>query len=169
MGAPMRTDPTERREAGFTIIEVVVATALLMVVFIVMFNTLWSVQRSEAFTRGRTTAMDNMRVSLNRITKDVRQANDINGTPTPSHLDIDTFVNGTPAHIVYDVTGGTITRQVNGSAPVVMHQELTQDAIFTYEPDADAPDTVKIELVVKPSNLPDTRITLSSEIELRNR
>ena len=50
-----------------------------------------------------------------------------------------------------------------------MHEELTQDAIFTYEPDADAPDTVKIELVVKPSNLPDTRITLSSEIELRNR
>jgi Tfp pilus assembly protein PilW len=169
MGARLRSQRTDDRDGGFTIIEVVVATSLLMIVFIVMFNTLWSVQRSEAFTRGRTAAMDNMRVSLNRITKDIRQANDINGTPTASHLDIDTFVNGTPAHIVYDVTGGTITRKVNGGAAVVMHKELTQDAIFTYEPDADAPDTVKIELVVKPSNLPDTLITLSSEIELRNR
>jgi type II secretory pathway component PulJ len=156
-------------ESGFTILELVIATALLMLVFVVMFNTLWSVQRSEAFTRGRTAAMDNMRVSLNRITKDLRQANDINGTPTPSHLDVDTYINGAPAHVVYDVTGGTITRKVNSGAAVAMHKELTSNAIFTYDPSPDSPDTVTIEVVVKRSNLPDTTLTLSSEIELRNR
>jgi len=58
-----------------------------------------------------------------------------------------------------------------------MHKELTDNAIFTYctdtctgsPADARLPDTIKIELVVQPSNLPKTQLTLSSEVQLRNR
>ena len=111
-----------------------------------------------------------MRISLNRITKDLRQATDFNSAPTTSHIDIDTYLDGTPIRVAYDVSDGVITRSVNGGAPIVMHQELTRDTIFTFTPvDAESPDTVKVELVVKPSNLPDTTLTLNSEVELRNR
>jgi prepilin-type N-terminal cleavage/methylation domain-containing protein len=165
------------REGGFTLIELVVTTSLLALVMAILLGSLWSAQKSEAYTRGRTAAIDNMRISLNRISRDLRQATTLNGVPTASHLDVYTYVNGTSARVAYDVTGGTITRQVNGGTPVVMHKELTNNAIFTYctdtctptPADARLPDTVKIELVVKPSNLPDTTLTLSSEVQLRNR
>jgi Tfp pilus assembly protein PilW len=168
-----RTAPTERNRAderGFTILEVVVTTLLLTLVTVVLFQNLWNVQRSEAYTRGRTAAMDNMRVSLNRMSKDLRQATSINVPPTASHLDVDTYIDGTRTRVAYDVTGGVITRKVGAGDPVVMHTELTNDAIFTYTPAASAsPDTVKIELVVKPSNLPGTTLTLNSEVKFRNR
>ena len=166
---PTRTgEPTT--EAGFTLLELVIVISLLSLVMVVMFNTLWSVQRSEAYTRGRVAAIDNMRISLNRITKDLRQATDFNTTPTVSHIDVDTYVNGTAVRVVYDVTDGVITRSVDEATPIVMHEELTRDSIFTYTPvDSEIPDTIKVELVVKPSNLPDTTLTLNSEIELRNR
>ena len=78
--------------------------ALLSLVMVVMFNSIWSVQRSEAYTRGRVAAIDNMRISLNRITKDLRQATDFNSAPTTSHIDIDTYLDGTPIRVVYDVS-----------------------------------------------------------------
>jgi prepilin-type N-terminal cleavage/methylation domain-containing protein len=160
----------EDGERGFSLIELVIVMGLLSLVLVATLGTLTSIQRSETYTRGRTAAMDNMRTSLNRISRDLRQATAVNGTPTASRIDVDTYVNGTPRQVVYDVTGGTITREVDGGGPVVMHQELTEDTIFSYTPpDAEQPDTVKIELKVKPSNLPDTTLTLNSEVELRNR
>jgi prepilin-type N-terminal cleavage/methylation domain-containing protein len=157
-------------EAGFSLIELMVVTVLLTIVIVATLSTMWSIQRSEAYTRGRTAAMDNMRISLNRISKDLRQAGDFNATPTPNHLDVDTYINGAAHRVVYDVNAGTLTRQLDGGAAVIMHKELTEDDIFQYpEDDLDTPDTILIQMVVKPSNLPDTRLTLSSEVQLRNR
>jgi len=165
------------REGGFTVIELVVAMSLLSLVMVIILSSLWSVQKSETFTRGREAAIDNMRISLNRISRDLRQATNFTTAPTPSHVDFYTYINGTSSHVVYDVTGGVITRSVNGGAAVVMHKELTDNDIFTYCTDvctgapatAQLPDTVQIELVVQPSNLPKTKLTLSSEVQLRNR
>jgi type II secretory pathway component PulJ len=165
-----RTSGRDRNEAGFTLIELVTVTLLLTIVMVATLSSLWSIQRSEAYTRGRTAAMDNMRISLNRISKDLRQATDINVAPTPNHLDIDTYVDGSIHRVVYDVSGGTLTRQVDAGNAVVMHQELTEDNIFGWpEDEGESPHTILIEMVVKPSNLPDTRLTLSSEVQLRNR
>jgi prepilin-type N-terminal cleavage/methylation domain-containing protein len=159
-----------RDEAGFSLIELMVVTVLLTIVIVATLSTMWSIQRSETYTRGRTAAMDNMRISLNRISKDLRQANDFNATPTPNHLDVDAYIDGASHRVVYDVDAGTLTRQVDGGDAVVMHKELTEDNIFHYpEDDEETPDTILIEMVVKPSNLPDTRLTLSSEVQLRNR
>ena len=74
---------TDRDEAGFSLIELMVVTVLLTIVIVATLSTMWSIQRSEAYTRGRTAAMDNMRISLNRISKDLRQAGNFNATPTP--------------------------------------------------------------------------------------
>jgi prepilin-type N-terminal cleavage/methylation domain-containing protein len=159
-----------RDEAGFSLIELMVVTVLLTIVIVATLSTMWSIQRSETYTRGRTAAMDNMRISLNRMSKDLRQAGDFNATPTSNHVDVDTYVDGVAHRVVYDVNAGTLTRQLDGGDAVIMHKELTEDDIFHYpEDDLETPDTVLIEMVVKPSNLPDTRLTLSSEVQLRNR
>jgi prepilin-type N-terminal cleavage/methylation domain-containing protein len=165
------TTTTERdgAEGGFTLVELVIVMMLLGIVLAVLGNTLWTVQRSEAYTRGRTAALDDMRATLNRMTKDLRQTADLNGTPTASHLDVDTYVKGVAATVVYDVTGGALTRKVNGGTAKTLMTGLTTNNIFTYTPDASAPSIVSILLVVKPSNLPNTTLTLNSEIELRNR
>jgi prepilin-type N-terminal cleavage/methylation domain-containing protein len=170
-----RRDPEQA--AGFTIIEVVITMSLLSLVMVIILSSLWTVQKSETFTRGREAAIDNMRISLNRISRDLRQATTFASAPTPSHVDFYTYVNGTTAHVVYDVSAGVITRQLNGGGKVAMHKELTDNNIFTYcsdvctgsPADARLPDTVDIELVVQPSNLPKTQLTLSAEVQLRNR
>jgi prepilin-type N-terminal cleavage/methylation domain-containing protein len=166
--------PTRRRtsaedESGFTLVELIIVMVLLALVLAVVANTLWTVQRSEAYTRGRTVALDDMRSALNRMTKDLRQTADINGTPTASHLDIDTYIDGVETHVVYDVTDGVLTRSVGNGTAQLVQDELTNDEIFTYTPDATAPNMVAVVFVVKPSNLPDTTLTLNAEIELRNR
>ena len=159
----------EKEEAGFTLVELLIVMVLLGIVMGVVANTLWTVQRSEAYTRGRTTALDEMRLALNRMTKDLRQAYDINTTPTASHLDVDTYVNGVETRVVYDVTDGVITRSVGSGTAQLVQDELTTDNIFTYTPDALSPNMVAVVFVVKPSNLPDTTLTLNAEIEFRNR
>jgi prepilin-type N-terminal cleavage/methylation domain-containing protein len=159
----------ERAQNGFTVLEVVITTALLALVIVVLSSTLWQVQRSEAYSRGRTAALDDMRISIARMTKDLRQAYEINGTPSATSLDVNTYVNGAPARIVYDMGGDTLTRTVNGGTAVVVQDGLTNASIFTYTPDATAPDVVSIVFVVEPPNLPDTTLTLNAEITFRNR
>ena len=141
--------------------------ALLLVVMGVLFNSLWQAQKAELYTRGRTEALDGMRIGINRMAKDLRQTYDINGTPTATSMDVDTYVKGERAHVVYDMSGGTLTRTEDGGAPVVIQGGLTNSSIFIYDPDA--PNIVKIVFAVKPSNLPDTELTLDAEVQFRNR
>ena len=103
------------------------------------------------------------------MTKDLRQAYSINGTPTATNLDVNTYVNEQPARVVFDMSGGTLRRSVNGGTPGVVQIGLTNGSIFDYSPDATAPDVVTITFQTKPSNLPDTTLTLDAEITFRNR
>lgn len=158
----------ERTEQGFTIVEVVIATALLSIIMAVVASSLWQIQRSETYSRGRTAALDDMRVSINRMTKDLRQTYSINGSPSATNLDVNTYVDGSPARVAYDMGGGALTRTRDGGTPVVLLTGLTDESIFTYTPDATTPNLVSIALAVKPSNLPETTLELTSEITFRN-
>jgi prepilin-type N-terminal cleavage/methylation domain-containing protein len=157
-----------RRAHGYTLIELVIVMALLGVVTAVLFNALWNVQRSETYTRRRTVALNDMRTTMNRLTKDLRQVSDVNGTATGSHLDVDTYVDGVSANVVYDVIGGALTRRLNGGPAKTLQRDITTSTVFTYTPDVEAPDDVTIDLFVRPANV-STTLQLHSEIELRNR
>ena len=45
---------------------------------------------------------------------------------------------------------------------------ITTTSVFDYTPDADTPQSVAIDLLVKPSNLPNTTVELKSTVEMRN-
>ena len=83
-----------------------------------------------------------MRISLNRITKDLRQATDFNSDADAEPLDVDTYLDGRRSVSYTTSTTGTLTRSVTAATPIVMHKELTDDNIFTYPVDAESPDTV---------------------------
>ncbi len=157
-----------RDEEGFTVIEVVIAMMLLSLVMALIFSSLWQTQRSEAYSRGRTEALDDMRQTMNRMTKDLRQVSSISGTPTASSLDVMTYVDGTLTRVVYQVTGDELTRQVGAGTATTMQVDLTTPDLFTYTPDATAPNILTIVLSVRPANLPETTLILESEVEFRN-
>jgi prepilin-type N-terminal cleavage/methylation domain-containing protein len=164
MRSRLRADRAD--DGGFTLIELMIVLAILALVMGVLFNTLWQTQKAEVYTRGRTEALDGMRTALNRMTKDLRQTYSINGLPTATQLDVNTYVQGTRARVVYDMSGGTLTRTEDGGAPVVIQSGLTNASIFNYT--ADVPNLVEIVFALKPSNLPDTTLTLEAEIRFRN-
>lgn len=163
-----RSGDRERGERGVTLIEMVFTVGLLGIVTVVIFSALTEVQKSETFVRGRAEALDEMRITMNRMTRDLRQAGAVTGTPTTSHIEVDSYVDGVSAHVVYDATSGTLTRQVDLDPATTLQEGLTSDSIFTYEPSSDDVELVQILLAVRPSNLPDTTVTIDSEVRLRN-
>jgi Tfp pilus assembly protein PilW len=163
-----RTSARSRDATGASLLEVVVTVSLLLVVCVPLFAALTSTQRSEEFVRGRAAALDDLRVTMDRLTRDVRQGSTVVGTPTANLLALNTYVRGVPHVVTYTASGTTLTRAVDGATPVVVERGIASTAVFQYAPDDVSPEVVTITLAVKPANLPDTVVTLDSEVQLRN-
>lgn len=142
--------------------------SLLLVVSAVLLGTFGSVQRSEAFVSGRAASLDEMRLTMARVTKDARQASSVTASD-PTRLEMDTYVLGVATHVVYQATGATLTRQEGAGAASVIQDHLDSTAVFAYQPSVEFPEVVTITLVVRPPDQPDTTVTVSSEVRLRNR
>ena len=158
----------KRGQEGFTLVEVTVVMMLFVIVIGVIFAMLVNVQKAESFTQRRGDTLDQMRLAMDRMTKELRQATSVVGTPTPSHIEFMTYENGTLADVTYDATGTTLTRKVGSAAATNMQSGLTSTSIFTYVPSPSTPQVVDIGLVVTPANLPATTVSLDGEIRLRN-
>jgi type II secretory pathway pseudopilin PulG len=165
---PSRFRRTSAAEHGFTLIELTIAVALLMVVLGMFFEALGSSQRSEAFISDRTQALDALQTTMARITKDTRQATQINSTSSSSQLDMQTYFDGSPANIVYTISGTTLTRSVNSGGAIVLIDNLASPSIFSYEPSSTSATVVDILLQATPKMSPDTTVQLTSEVRLRN-
>jgi hypothetical protein len=146
----------------------VVTVSLLGIVSVVLFSSFLSVQKSEAYVQGRATSLDEMRVTMSRMTRELRQGSAFETTPSESDLEIRTYVNGVVRDVRYTAAGSTLTRTVDGGAGVVVGRGLVSTAIFQYAPDTTNPQLVTITLQVEPTNAPDTTVTLDSEVRLRN-
>jgi type II secretory pathway component PulJ len=169
-----RTSAAERGRscAGFTIVELAITCALLMVVLGVLFNTIDGVIRSEAYTADRTAALDNMRITLNRMTRELRQASSVAETAsTASRIEFDTYGTSGPRHVVYEATGTSLTRSLNGGSAVTVLTGVASTNLFTYvnAPPVPGAQWVRINLQVRPKRSPETILVLDSEVNLRNR
>jgi Tfp pilus assembly protein PilW len=163
-----RTSAVDRGEAGSTLVEVVFASALLLVVVGAFLAAFVSVQKSEAYVSGRSEALDDMRLTMARMTRDLRQGTVIAPTSSASHLEVTTYVRGSEQPVVYDASGTSLTRQVASAAEVELQGGLGSTAIFSYEPSAENAEVVTITLTVVPPSAPDTTVTIDSEVRLRN-
>jgi hypothetical protein len=164
-------DPTNP-SAGFSIIEQVITCALLLIVLGVIYAALDGVMKSEAYSSDRTTALDDMRITLNRMTRELRQASAVDEpASTASRIEFDSYGGGASRHVVYQVSGTDLTRSVNGGSAVTVLRGLAAPQIFTYvsAPPVPGAQWVRINLQVHPERTPETVLVLDSEVNLRNR
>ena len=150
-------------------IEVLITVTLLAIVLGALLTVFESVQRSTAFVQNRSESLDSMRLVLDEMTKEIRQATSVSAASTASYLDMTTYVLGVSKHIVYQATGTTLTRSVDGGSAVTMQSRITSTSIFTFTDSVTNVELVGLTLSVHPINRPDTTLVLSSEARLRNR
>lgn len=144
--------------------------ALLLVVLGGLLTVFESVQRSAAFVQERSETLDEMRIALDQMTKEIRQAEEVKAaTSTASRLEMTTYILGVQKTVVYAVTGQTLTKSVGGSGTAPIQTHVAAPSIFTYTTDtAGVIQLVSLNLQVHPERRPDTTIILTSEARLRN-
>jgi hypothetical protein len=145
--------------------------ALLLVVFGVIYEALDNVVQAETYATDRTDSLDSMRLGLNEMTRELRQAAGVDDTSTASQIDFETYSSGAAEHVTYRAVGTTLTRQAGANAPVPVLQGLASTSVFTYvtAPPVPGAQWVRINLQVRPKRTPDTVLVLDSEVNLRNR
>ncbi len=164
-------DP-EHGSGGFTILEQVITCGLLLLVLGVIFSALDSVTKSEAYSSDRTAALDDMRLTLNRMTRELRQASSVNeATSTSSRIEFETYGGGAMRRVVYVLTGTVLTRSVNSAPAIPVLTGIAATNLFTYvsAPPVPGAQWVQINLRVHPKRTPETILVLDSEVNLRNR
>jgi type II secretory pathway pseudopilin PulG len=94
-----------RAEEGFSIVEVVVATSILMVVMAMLLGTLVSLTRSEDRSERLVNNEQNVRFELDQIAREIRAANPL--VPLPNAVSAADYDN--QIEVVLGPAGGTQT------------------------------------------------------------
>jgi len=160
------------REEGVTLVELMITTLILSLVVASMLTFFGSLQRTAAREASRSEATDAIRVAMDRMTKDIRQAIDIRAGSGAAFIDMDTFIDGVQHRIAYDASvGNKLTRRIDGGTATTMLERLTSTALFVYAPDALDPSVITVTLVARPEKFSQdvSDVTLTSEVKLRNR
>ena len=163
-----------------TIVELMITSALLLVVLITVFNALDSVSASQAFQSDRSQVLGDMRNVMNKMTRELRQATAVQDIPvatqlilTTSSITYTTSINNTATAVVYTASGTALTRKVGTAAAFTVLKNLDPASlnIFTLRRATSVTGVqwVEIDLVVNPARRPATTLVLQSEINLRNR
>jgi prepilin-type N-terminal cleavage/methylation domain-containing protein len=160
---------TSAAEEGFSLIELVITVALLGIVLGSLLTVFESVQRSAAFVQNRSETLDSMRLVVDAMTKEIRQATNVAASSTASRLEMDTYVLGVTKNIVYQATGTTLTKKVGTDPAVTVQTRLTSTDLFTYTDSVSSVELVALTLEVNPLNRPETTLVLTSEARLRNK
>lgn len=100
-----RRQQARRDEQGFTIIEVMISTAILLVVLAMLFSVLISLTRSEDRAQRLVSNEQNVRFELDQLVREVRAANPL--VPLLNAVSASTYDN--QIEMVLGPTGGTQT------------------------------------------------------------
>jgi Tfp pilus assembly protein PilW len=174
-----------RSEGGFTLIELLVATTMGMVVLGGAVTVFIGAVRSEPRAADRVGSIQEGRVIVERITRELRQGVDVVAA-TPSTLELVTYVkqascsgagassSSIPCLVTYSCSAGVCTRTVaepDGSeagSSVQVVEGLSTDDVFEYsssEPESD-PEFVDVRLsFVSREGGP---VVVADGVELRN-
>lgn len=150
--------------------EVIVTSSLLMLAVTAMLTLFNGIQQTAARQQSRSETSDQVRLAMERMTKEIRQATNIRAGSSPTSLDMDTYVGGVERQVTWAIADGDLTRTIDGNT-ITMVERVQVNGIFTYTPDATDPSVVTITLVAKPETFQKdiAEITITSEIKLRNR
>lgn len=185
MGAGRRAVAALRREErGLTLIELLVASAIGLVVVAGAMSIFLSGVKSQPRASSKVAAIQQGRFTVERIVRELRQGLEVPSPPLSSgdHLELVTYVKATscggaaastsiPCRVIYDCSGGACTRAVaqpdgSGAGPAVQVVEgLTSDEVFAYTPSATAASFVGVTLSLESDGEP---VVLGDGAALRN-
>lgn len=158
---------TSAHEAGVTIVELTVVMAVLTLTIGSLLGVFLSAQRSQAYITDRSEALDELRRTMDVLSKELRQATKVVSTSTTSSISVTTYVVGMETDVQWYVTGATLYRSdPAGTKPIL--NRLTSNQIFTYSPSVTQPLVVLVRLRMSPKQSPNTVLELMSEVRLRN-
>jgi prepilin-type N-terminal cleavage/methylation domain-containing protein len=149
-----------QEERGFTLIELLIATGLGLVVIGGAFTVFAGGVRSEPRTASKAAALEQARVTTDRITRELRQGREVT-TASPTELAILTYVKQStcaggmsstsiPCQVTYSCAGETCTRTVaqpdgaEAGAAVQVAEGLAGAEVFSYSPSATEPSYVGV-------------------------
>lgn len=174
-----------RDERGVTLTELLVATAAMLVVISAAMTLIPLTLRSEQRVREKAGAVQEGRVVVERLTRELRQGFGVVATPTASTISFQTYAHRASCGGAYATTAiqcqvtyscntaGTCTRTERnpdgtGTASAeTLVQGLASGSGFSYLPDASAPTHVNVKLIF-PSDGGEDAITLEAGATLRN-
>lgn len=173
-----------REERGLTLIELLVASAIGLVVVGGAMSIFLSGVKSQPRASSKVAAIQQGRFAVERIVRELRQGLEVPSSPASgaTHLELVTYVNATscdgpaastsvPCRVIYDCSGDSCTRAVaqtdgSGAGPAVQVVEgLTSANVFTYAPSATAASFIGVTLSLESDGEP---VVLGDGAALRN-
>jgi type II secretory pathway pseudopilin PulG len=199
MPQPRRADASDRscgpgQQDGFSIIELVITTAILMVVVAAMLSLLTTAQRTTSFANRRGESQDAVRLGLERVTKDLRQLTrfqttfmpDPSGSWSDNTLDFYTYTPASPSQpvrVVWTIDdGGNLYRYTSFTAagnplptePVLGSITPSGAALFSTDALREdpasgrlLPEQITVSLTIDLAN-PGSTYSTRSQVQLRN-
>jgi hypothetical protein len=176
-----------RSDRGVTLVELLMATGLMLVILGSAVTVLTSVMNSGPKISRRDYNVQKARIALNQMTREVRQGRAVE-VATSSTLSLRTYTrrlvcgqsatlaSGSPAtecRVTYSCSAGTCTRieaQPNGSgagSAVKVIQGLSSNSVFSYSPNTTSATYVRANLVL-PNPSGSGSLTIGDGATLRN-
>jgi prepilin-type N-terminal cleavage/methylation domain-containing protein len=158
-------------EQGFTLAELLVTMLVMGVVATAVMSVALRTFTTTATVTNRRDVLADGRNALDRLSKQLRQAESIDqGGTSASMITFSSYINGTPATIVWQVTGTsapyTLEESTTGGAnPVPVVTALSDNDVFTYTPSGSVLANVTIRLPLQTST---TTIEMTTDVQLRN-
>ncbi len=167
--------------SGITMLEMLLASSLSLITLMAATSVLMLVTRQQPRVSEHGQRIQEVRVALERMTRDLRQTYLVNASSSTS-IDVRTYkrsVQGQPAvqwRVVYNCYSGSCTRQEGPIEDSLgLEQPLitgvTNTDIFSYEPDLVNPSFLRIKLSFDVKESPNDPVgpkTLSEGVQLRN-
>jgi prepilin-type N-terminal cleavage/methylation domain-containing protein len=185
MRTPLRSSRLSR-EGGFTLIEMMVAIALLMAVLAIAMPVLIQALKTEPKISSRAAKIGEARALADRVTRELRQGGVVY-TAGASSISFRTYVrrttcggtvvspsnvSATRCRVTYSCSGGVCTRieqteAGTGGTPVRMVEGLLSNSVFSYYPSTTKPSYVTVRFALPADNGEDA-ITVEDGAGLRN-
>jgi len=160
---------------GFSLIEMMVALGILSLIIIGLVTFFSGGTRAWVTGQYQLEAQRNARLAMDRMVREIREADSTNDSSTSDSISFHTPFNG---DIIYNYNSGdkAIYRQKNGNSSILIDHVLVFEVIYwnssevEKDPSSESNEVSKlhIELKVDVDNDESPDITLNTDVDLRN-
>ncbi len=160
--------PVRKRQEGFTLVELLVSTAMALALIGITVSLVTSALSSEPRSSSRSSQIEAGRVMLERITRELRQGCSVTGTGSEITLSWNCETPDGP-QVTYSCTAGTCSREEDGQTVQMVSGLDPAQSVFGLDAEPPAPSAyVEILLSFPKQQGVGEAVTLSDGVAMRN-